>query len=247
MIEDKLKEEAFKEYNAIREIKLLNNEEKNKLVCDLKKYPHAFVLSCIMDRQVTAERAWSIPYMIKEILGTFDIMDLYNVSLNTFKSIFSENKFHRFNDDMATFFYKAIHKIVDEYNGDASNIWKNNPSSATVVLRFLEFDGVGIKIATMATNILVRDFKIKLSDYYSIDISPDAHVKKVFKRMGLVNDVNKIDKIIYKARAINPEFPGVLDPICWKLGKNICLTTNPQCDVCIFNDVCPKIIDTSDE
>ena len=146
---------------------------------------------------------------------------------------------------MAKVFYSTVHKIVEEYNGDASNIWNDNPSSATVVSRFLDFDGMGIKISTMATNLLSRDFKIPLSDYYSIDISPDAHVKRVFKRMGLIKekDIQNIDKIVYKARSINPEFPGILDLTCWKLGKNTCRPKNPKCNSCIFEAECPKIID----
>ena len=59
----------------------------------------------------------------------------------------------------------------------------------------------------MATNILSRDFKVKLSDYYSIDISLYEHVK----RMILIKDINNIDKIVYKSRSINPKFPGLLD------------------------------------
>lgn len=248
MIEEKLKEVSIAEYNKQKVIKLVEDEEKNKLVSDLINYPHAFVLACAMDRQITAERAWSIPYQIKQILGTFSIEKLYNVSLEEYKKIFHENKLHRFNDDMAKVFYSAVHKIVEEYNGDASNIWNDNPSSATVVSRFLDFDGMGIKISTMATNLLSRDFKIPLSDYYSIDISPDVHVKRVFKRMGLIKekDIQNIDKIVYKARSINPEFPGILDLTCWKLGKNTCRPKKPKCNSCIFEAECPKIIDNSD-
>lgn len=248
VLENKLKEESIKDYNEIKEVILVSDEEKNKLVSDLENYPHAFVLACAMDRQITAERAWSIPYEIKKCLGNFSIETLYNTSLEQYKLIFNENKLHRFNDDMAEVFYKAVHKIVDEYNSDASNIWNGNPSSATVVSRFLDFDGMGIKISTMATNILSRDFKIPLADYYSIDISPDVHVKRVFKRMGLIKkkDIQNVDKIIYKARSINPEFPGIIDLTCWKLGKDVCRPTTPKCDSCVFKDVCPKIIDSDD-
>lgn len=248
LLEKKLKQESIKEYKKIKDVVLVQNKEKNQLVNDLKKYPHAFVLGCAMDRQITADRAWSIPYEIKQSLGDFSINTLYNVSLDEFKTIFNEKKLHRFNDDMATVFYDAVHKIVEEYDNDASNIWKGKPSSATVVSRFLDFDGMGIKIATMATNILSRDFKIPLSDYYSIDISPDVHVKRLFKRMGLVKkkDMNNVDKIIYKARSINPKFPGIIDLTCWKLGRDICRPTNPKCGECILKDLCPKIIDSDD-
>ena len=247
-LEEKLKEESIKEYNKIKQISLVSDEEKNRLVTDLDNCPHAFVLACAMDRQITADRAWSIPYEIKKILGDFSIDTLYKVSLEEYKNIFNTKKLHRFNDDMATIFYNAVHKIVSDYDGDASNIWKNSPSSALVVSRFLDFDGIGIKIATMATNILARDFKISLKDYYSIDISPDVHVKRLFKRMGLIKkkDINNIDKIIYKARCINPTFPGIIDLTCWKLGKNICRPTLPKCEDCILKDLCSKIIDDDD-
>lgn len=246
-IYEKLKDESFKEYSKTQIIKLVEGDIENELVSDLENYPHAFVLACIMDRQITAERAWSIPYQIKQIIGAFDITSLCKISLEKYKKIFKENNLHRFNENMAIVFYNAVHKIADEYDGNASNIWKDEPSSATVVSRFLEFDGVGIKIATMATNILSRNFKIKLSDYYSIDISPDVHVKRVFKRMGLVSDINNVDKIIYKARSISPEFPGVLDLTCWKLGKDICRPKSPKCNVCIFKEECQKVIDEDDK
>ncbi len=105
---------------------------------------------------------------------------------------------HRFNDTMAEVFYSAIQDIKVKYNGDASRIWSNNPSSAKVVYEFLQFKGSGKKIATMAANILARQFKIPFSDYYSIDISPDVHILRVMRRTGLVDSNADLDSIIYK-------------------------------------------------
>ncbi len=97
---------------------------------------------------------------------------------------------------------------------NASKIWANNPSSAAVMYRFLQFKGCIIKIATMATNILASQFKIPLSDYYSIYISPDVHADRVLKRIGLVNTGASREAIVYKARELNPEFPGIIDFSC---------------------------------
>lgn len=75
---------------------------------------------------------------------------------------------------MAEFFFDAIQLIHKKYKDNASNIWKDKPKSATIVRRFLEFNGVGVKIATMAANILAREFKIPMQDRICIDISPDV-------------------------------------------------------------------------
>ena len=82
--------------------------------------------------------------------------------------------------------HDALRHIADKYEGSAENIWSGCPSSASLVYRFLEFKGIGPKIATMAANGLVCHFKILVSDHFSIDISPDRHVLRVFKRLGLV-------------------------------------------------------------
>ena len=126
----------------------------------------------------------------------------------------------------------AIRLIHDEYNDDASNIWKGNPKSATIVRRFLKFDGVGIKISTMAANILVRDFKIPVQDRMCIDISPDVHVKRVFKRLGFINKDSSNEELIYCAKELNPDYPGILDLSTWQIGRKWCKPKNPDCINC---------------
>jgi len=168
-----------------QEIRFTKDPEADHLLNNLTQMPHAFVLACIMDRQCKAERAWLIPYKFSLRAGGFEFERLLSCSEDYIDTIFKEGKFHRYNKNFAKYFYLAIQHIHRRYDGDASRIWMNNPQSATVVRRFLEFEGVGIKIATMAANILVRDFKIPMQDKICIDISPDVHVRRVFKRLGL--------------------------------------------------------------
>lgn len=218
------------------------NPEAEVLVNDLANHPHAFVLACVMDRQIKAERAWSIPYHFQMKLdGDFSITKLASLTQKQVSRLMSKPEpLHRFVDDMSKYFYLAVQRIVEQYDGDASNIWKRRPSSATVVYRFLEFEGVGPKIASMAANILARDFKVGFSDYYSIDISADVHVRRVFKRLHLTPKDATTDQLIFKAREINPEFPGLLDFPAWEVGKKWCEERLPKCNECYLNRVCPN-------
>lgn len=226
----------FKKKN--KEFKFSNNSLADELITNLKEYPHAYVLGCCMDRQDKSERCWLIPYKIKEIIGSFKIEDLGRLKREEYIDIFDKNNLHRFKKDMGSVFYDAVHLILNKYKGDASGIWAGNPSSSSVVCNFLEFKGIGVKIATMATNILARDFDIPIKDMYAIDISPDTHVKRVFSRMGItpVNPSN--EQIIYAAKDIYPEFPGIVDYSVWQIGREWCTPTNPQCEKCVVNKEC---------
>ena len=214
------------------------DEEMGKFLNDLDNYPHAFVLGAIMDKQMDAGKAWAIPYKVYEELGSFDIDFLANISLDEYEELFKNGHYHRYTNKAPTEFYEAIHKIKDDYDGDASKIWSGNPSSESVVNRFLEFNGVGQKIATMATNILIRQFKIPMSDYKAIDISVDSQVEKVMKRLGYVPEDATKEDIIMKAREINPEYPGLIDRTLWIVGREYCDPSSPICDSCPLNDEC---------
>jgi endonuclease-3 len=214
--------------------------EADRLTNDLDHYPHAFVLACLMDRQMPAERCWQIPYYIKEKIGGFEFSRLSALSKEeTVKLMRFPQPLHRFPELMGEIFFEAVQHIEQKYSGDASRIWAGKPSSATLVRRFLEFKGAGQKIATMAANLLVREFKIEVSDKYFIDVSLDVHVRRVLKRLTLVPVDATNEIFLYTAREMNPQYPGVIDLACWEIGHNWCRPRNPICESCYMNSVCP--------
>ena len=206
------------------------------LVNDLDKYPHAFVIGCIVDRRITAKIAWAFPHRMEESIGSFCFEEVYRRrrALANYTS-----QHHVLGKNIGKCVRRAIEIIHHDYGGNASRIWSNEPSSAAVVYRFLQFPGVGPKISTMAVNILARTFKIRFSDYYSVDISADVHVKRVFCRLGLVQQPS-VEQIVYRARELNPEFPGILDGPCWNIGRTWCAAREPKCNQCYMNDICPS-------
>lgn len=56
-----------------------------------KKYPHFFVIGCLMDRQIRANNAWSIPDTIAQQLGTPDIREWNIPSPKEIVSLFPES------------------------------------------------------------------------------------------------------------------------------------------------------------
>ncbi|MFC1559078.1 hypothetical protein ACFL39_00620 [Gemmatimonadota bacterium] len=213
--------------------------EADKLMNNLEEFPHAYVLGCIMDKQVTAERAWIIPYRISERIGGCEFERFRRLTQSRLKTIMTKPELmHRFKNIAPIELYKGIQLIAHKYNGDASLIWSNKSTSKEVYQRFLEFKGIGQKIASMATNGLTRHFKIKYSEYTSVDISADVHVKRVFGRLGLTHEGVNEEQVIKRARELHPEFPGLLDFPTWEIGRKWCHASNTSCQSCYMNSVC---------
>lgn len=68
----------------------------------------------------------------------------------------------------------------------------------------------------------------------------NIHVPRVLRRTGFVDSDANIDSIIYKARELCPEFPGMIDYSCWEIGRKWCRPTDPNCDACIIKNDCLK-------
>jgi len=219
------------------------NPDADALLNDIENYSHFFVLGCVMDRQIKAERAWIIPYRISQSIEGRQFSDFLKLDLPTTTRIFNEKHLHRMPNIMARCFYEAIQKIHTDYSDDASGLWKKgNPSAREVIQRFAQFSGVGQKISTMATNILVREFKISLADNSAIDISVDVQIERVFKRLGLVPKSASKSEIIAAAQQFYPAYPGLFDSVCWEIGADWCRPERPSCEKCFMNTSCPKIL-----
>ncbi len=215
------------------------NREADELLNDLAGHPHAFVLAALVDRQIKAERAWMLPLLIKQRLGSFEIPDLEPLSEEQWLSLLRQPKpAHRMPETMARVLQRATHRILTHYAGNASRIWGTTRRAHGSSGGFLEFYGAGPEIATMAANILVRGFHVPLSDYRYIDISADVHVDRVMSRLGFVEPGSSPAVVIYVARELNPDFPGIFDLALWSLGRTLCGPIKPRCPECPLAELC---------
>lgn len=218
-------------------------DEANALLNDLEHHPHAFVMGCIADFMIKAERAWLVPFEMRHRLGgDLSIAVLAGLSEQALEdALTTPSALSPYPTKLAHRNRLAIERIKSAYGGDVSRIWSDRPSSDEVVYRFLGFEGVGPKIATMAANILARDFHIPFSDRWAIDVSVDTHVRRVFKRLGLVDTDASDEQVLLRARALNPRYPGELDLPCWEIGRKWCHAKKPECTTCPMDALCPKV------
>ncbi len=242
----KLKEQLVKEgYERLKSpasfIDFTTVHDADILLNDLAGHPYAFVIGCIMDRQIKAEKAWIIPYELKQRLGFIDFSQLAKLEETSpgkiDEAMLQPTPLHRYSNVMTEILHDAIQRINKVYSGNAGAIWADRPASAKIVQRFREFRGVGQKISNMAANILIRDFRVEVSERCSVDISLDIHVTRVFTRMGFVPPNSTAEFIFSRARELHPNYPGIFDLILWEHGRNVC-KSRPLCGECRFNSLC---------
>ncbi len=80
--------------------------EADALLNDIEGHPHAFVLACVMDRQIKAERAWLIPYKISLKIGSPSFDAFSSLSQEEIKDHMSRPEpLHRFVEIMSKYFF----------------------------------------------------------------------------------------------------------------------------------------------
>lgn len=233
--------QEIEDKNSILKGDLVKEEEKQFILNNL----NAFIIGLISDQSVKAETAWSLPYKLSERLGNFEFKEiLKKYTEKDIEDIIREKpSLHRYPSRMANYIYNAMNDIVTKYDSNAENIWKNK-TAAEIVGSLEKFKGISHKKASLGTLILVRDLGIDIIDKENIDIAYDIHIRRLFLRLGLV-DEDVQEKILEEARKIYPEFPGRLTTAFWTIGREFCRPTEPTCLICPLYECCDKDLEKS--
>ena len=212
------------------------DEETQRLIEDK---PFAFLIAVAFDRNMPWEKAWRIPTEIDRqgcldpaLLASKDEKEL----IGLLKGLAVQPRWGA--AEGARTLSDAARLVRERYGGDAGAIWKG-ASPAEVEKTLQEIHGIGPGIASMATRILHDDFGCFRGQERQIDVKPDVHLVRVFRRLGIIDDDSK-NEAIRAARCLNPEFPGELDWPAWRIGKRWCRPKEPDCAQCPLTGVCAK-------
>jgi uncharacterized HhH-GPD family protein len=218
------------------------DDDANKLIHD---DPFAFLVGVVCDQGIVAERAWGIPYLLAQRLGTLVPAQLRTRRTEVLAAFAEPPKLHRFVNQVAGWVVDAAHIVVETYGGDAATIWSDSPAAAILRARFDAFPGIAQKKAAMAVEILERSLGVTVADLSGSDVAYDVHLRRVFMRTGLA-EYDGIDHMIAVARSLHPQRPGELDNPTWDIGRGWCHPRNPDCATCPLMPVCPRFIERGD-
>jgi uncharacterized HhH-GPD family protein len=201
---------------------------------------NAWLFGVIFDQQVEAELAWGAPYKLKQRLGTFSMRSISRMPLSkiqrAMKGKSPEKALHRYVHKMAVWLKDAARKLVEEYGGQAENIWSDCRTAGEVIARLSEFKGISQKKAHMAAATIASWERFDGLD--AINVAVDVHVKRVWRRLRLVS-TGATAEILRTARRLHPQYPGALDAPTWQIGRRWCHAGRPDCSGTDAGDPCP--------
>jgi len=216
---------------------------------------NALLFGAIFDFQIKLEQAWQAPFDLARRLGHFDLAQIARMRPSHLETYIrgggSEHALHRFPGRLAQRLISASRRLLQEYEGNAENIWPDAMQVAEVIDRLDAFDGIGQKIARMMARLLVSYFGVRLTHWEKLDIAVDRHVARFFLRTGLVvrdpgtyGVAEVADEVTLSARRLCPSFPATLDEPAMDIARNWCTAEEAYCswagEPCPMRKVCPK-------
>jgi uncharacterized HhH-GPD family protein len=136
-----------------------DSDEANELIAT---DPMALLIGFALDQQVSVQKAFAGPLVIRERLGTLDASALADADL---EPIFRERPaIHRFPGSMARRVHDLAEHIRDHYDGDAGRVWSKAADSATLRANLAALPGFGeMKIKALGA-VLAKRFDVKAAN-----------------------------------------------------------------------------------
>jgi uncharacterized HhH-GPD family protein len=128
----------------------------------LAKDPFALLIGFAIDQQVTVQKAFAGPYILRERAGTLAPAALAGRDL---VPLFAEKPaIHRFPAAMAERVRELAAVVTEDYGGDASRIWREAKDAAELKTRLSALPGFGPMKVTGLGAVLARRFGVAAAE-----------------------------------------------------------------------------------
>jgi uncharacterized HhH-GPD family protein len=128
----------------------------------LAQDPFALLVGFAIDQQVTVQKAFAGPYVLKQRAGTLDPKKLAKLDL---AEVFAEKPaLHRFPGAMAQRVRELAAVVAEDYGGDASRIWTEAADTTDLKKRIGALPGFGeMKIKSLGA-VLAKQYGVKAAE-----------------------------------------------------------------------------------
>jgi uncharacterized HhH-GPD family protein len=127
----------------------------------LAKDPFALLVGFAIDQQVTVQKAFAGPLVLKERVGTLEPKKLAKMDLA--EAFSTPPAIHRFPGSMAKRVEELARVVAEDYGGDASRIWKDAKDSADLKKRIGSLPGFGeMKVKSLGA-VLANRFGVEIA------------------------------------------------------------------------------------
>ncbi|HEV2537609.1 MAG TPA: HhH-GPD-type base excision DNA repair protein [Streptosporangiaceae bacterium] len=134
--------------------------EANEL---LSRSPLALLIAMLLDQQVTLEKAFAGPLDLVRRLGHEPtVAELAEFDPDRLAAIFSERPaMHRYPRAMAGRVQVMARLIIDQYDGDAAQVWASARSGAELLKRVAALPGFGTQKAQIFVALLGKQLGVR--------------------------------------------------------------------------------------
>lgn len=145
---------------ALASIPWTANEEANRL---LASDGNALLIGFVLDQQVTVQKAFEGPFVLRARLGHLDPARIAALDPEGFAATCAERPaVHRFPKAMATRIQDLCAVLAETYGGDGSRVWREAADGTDLVRRLGALPGIGpLKVGSLTT-LLHRQLGVEL-------------------------------------------------------------------------------------
>ena len=134
------------------------SEEANRLIAE---DPFALLVGFALDQQITVQQAFQGPLRLKQRIGTLDPGTLARTDL---EPAFREKPaIHRFPGNMAQRVQDLAAVVAEEYDGDASRLWREASDAADLRKRIGALPGFGEMKVKALGSVLAKRFGVEVA------------------------------------------------------------------------------------
>src|SRR4051812_14219069 len=132
-----------------------DSDDANRLIAT---DPMALLVGFVLDQQITVQKAFEGPFVLRERLGSIDAATLAEADL---EPVFRERPaIHRFPGSMAQRVHDLAVHVRDRYDGDAARVWTDAQDSAALRANLAALPGFGeMKIKALGA-VLAKRFGV---------------------------------------------------------------------------------------